>query len=81
MNSFFFFKIIRALVKRSGSINAESGNSNQMNEVQKQVAKMLVINGTVYLISYLPWIVLQSIYFAPESFNFYYDWLWDVEDA
>ena len=67
-NSFFYFKIIRALGKRSGTITAESNNSNQMNKVQKQVATMLVINGTVFLIAFLPYMVLQAIFFA-ESQN------------
>ena len=73
-NSFFFFKIIRTLGKRSGNITAQTSDSNQMREVQKQVAKMLVINGSVFLISYIPWITLQSIDFVELVFDISIPW-------
>ena len=75
-NSFFFFKIIRTLGKRSGNITAQTSDSNQMREVQKQVANMLVINGIVFLISYIPWITLQSIDIIQLVFGFWIPWLY-----
>ncbi len=68
INSSFYYMIIAALGKRAsnGPLRKKSKNS-QVDEVKRQVAKMLIINGIAFFITGLPWALVHLLYLLKDT--------------